>query len=584
MKTDFVIRFANVNGTGSASANQLVVKTLFRMGWNIGAKNMFPSNIQGMPTWYEVRISDSSYTARKGRVDIMVAMNGQTLQADCEHLDEQSFVLYDPLGKQTPGGVSKKIPLPVFELARKHFKNPKQRALLQNLIYVGAISTLVRLDEDILKDLLEEQYRSRPDLLPLNEKALLLGKSYVQEHVQDSFPYFVKMRDRDHSILINGNEAAALGAVTAGATVAAWYPITPSTSVMDAFRKYCSMFRQTSDGVAAAIMQSEDEISAIGMVLGANWMGARAFTATSGPGISLMNEFLGYAYYAEIPSVVLNIQRCGPSTGMPTRNQQADILSCAYASHGDTEHLLFFPATPSECYTMTYQAFDFADRFQTPVFLMSDLELGMNEYCEPPLPVLASGSKGKVLNDTQLMQLEHYHRYEDIDGDGIPWRTLPGSHPKGANLTRGSGHDKFGRYTENGLLYQENLDRISKKFEQAAQELPEPECVECGKIGLVYFGSTTEVIREVVDAFAVEGVFLSCLRVKAFPFHRKVYEELEKWEYGIVIEQNRDGQMRRLLIQNGEVESTQLRSLRVYDGLPLTAQNIIAKIQDLIEV
>ncbi len=579
---NFVIRFANVNGTGSASANGMVTKTLFRMGLDVGPKNMFPSNIQGFPTWYEIRISDRGYTARRGGVDLMVAMNPETYQKDLDSLSPGGYYLYDE-ARYEPRIKRREdvhyLPIPLTDLVQD-FPSGKSRPMLKNVIYVGAIAALIELDLSLLRNLITDLFGKNQKLIDANFKALELGFDHARSHFACPLPIHVRpnvnARDR---ILVDGNQALALGSVFAGATVCSWYPITPSTSVIDHFEKFCKKFRKTpSEQNQYAIIQAEDELAAAGMVIGASWNGARAFTATSGPGISLMAEFLGFAYYAEIPAVIFDIQRVGPSTGMPTRTQQADLLSTAYLSHGDTRHVLLFPANPRECFEFALKSFDLAELLQTPVILMSDIELGMNEYVSDPLIWDESyrHNRGKVLDGKSLEELGRtWYRYEDVDGDGICYRTLPGAHPKlGATLTRGSGHDKFGRYTEDDRLYQDNMDRLGRKWHTAKHHLPEPaehKRTRGNDLGMIYLGVLEESVREALDLLAAKGYSINALRIRAFPFGERVRSFVDHHKKVFVLDQNRDGQLRSLLLIEENFDPAKLISVTSYDGLPLTA-------------
>ena len=468
---DFTIRIANVNGTGSASANSLLMKTLFRMGIPVAGKNFFPSNIQGLPTWYEIRASHSGYLARSGSVDIAVAMNAETYQRDLRELSSGGFLLYDTTWPRRDVLRREDVNIlgvPLARICNENFDNARARILMKNIAYVGVLAALLELDLDIIRELLRETFARKKPLLEANQIAIGLGYDYALENLNCPLPFVAQSMDGPGSkIIIDGNTAAALGCVYAGATFGAWYPITPSTSLMDAFRSFCARYRTAEDGTREyCVIQAEDELAAIGMVLGAGWNGARAFTPTSGPGISLMSEFLGYGYYAEIPAVLFNVQRVGPSTGMPTRTQQGDILSCAYASHGDTRHVLLFPSSPRECFELAATAFDLAESLQTPVLVLLDLDLGMNDWVSEAF-TWDDGyqpNRGKVLRAADLEKMDAFYRYLDVDGDGVPYRTLPGEHPKGAFFTRGSGHNMYGGYTENAGEYQEVMDRLRRKW------------------------------------------------------------------------------------------------------------------------
>lgn len=591
---EFVIRFANINGTGSASANGMVAKSFFRLGLPIGPKNMFPSNIQGMPTWYEVRVSARGFTGRRGGVDIVVAMNPQTFSKDAQALDPGGYLIYDSTRAVREDQKRPDIHylgIPITALTRDSFPNPKSRAMLKNMVYVGALAALLGIDLEVYKDLVREQFANKPNLHNNNFQALELGFHYAQQFFHCPFGIRVEPLDLvKGKIIVDGNQAAALGCVYAGATVAAWYPITPSTSVIDHFSKFCRQFRRDEGGkLKAAILQAEDEIAAAGMVLGANWNGARAFTATSGPGISLMNEFIGYAYYAEIPAVIFNIQRCGPSTGMPTRTQQADVLLCAYASHGDTKHIMLMPSTPKECFEMGALAFDLADRFHTVVFVMSDLELGMNEYVtdEFTWDKDRTWDRGEVWGPREFEAGKKFYRYVDESEDGVLARTYPGVDPRGAYFTRGSGHDRFGRYTEDGALYMENMRRIERKFKTATTFLPKPEIEfrsQSRRFGVISFGTTWEPMREALAIMEARGIALNHMRLRSFPFGDEVRAFIQAHDQVIVVEQNRDAQMRQVLAQELELNYASLLSVRAWDGLPVMARWLVEEISKLVVV
>ncbi len=593
---DFVVRFANVNGSGSASANNLFAKAIFRLGVPVSPKNIFPSNIQGLPTWYEVRVSDHGYLGRRGGYDLVVAVNGQTLFRDYRELAPGGYFLYDST-RELPADFQRDditlIPIPLTELCNSAFQNPKLRQLLKNIIYIGSLAYLIDLDFAILTDAIERQFRKNPKLAEPNIKALEIGYGYARDHHQGVCRLAVRRSDRlADDILMDGNSAFALGAIYAGATVVGWYPITPSTSVVEAFEKYARMFRVEPDTGRrkVAILQAEDELAALGMVIGASWNGARAFTATSGPGISLMSEFLGLAYFAEIPAVVLNVQRTGPSTGMPTRTQQSDLLSCAYASHGDTRHVLLFPCDPRECFELGADAFDLAERLQTPVIVMSDLDLGMNDHISPPLSWddRRGYDRGKVLTAMDLdIRQEKWGRYLDVDGDGICYRTIPGTHPsKGAYFTRGTSHNEYSAYTEESSIYQAGMERLLVKWQTARRLMPSPRTKIRDRespFAAVFFGTTTHAAYEALDGFAGRGVAINSLRLRAFPFQDEVLDFLNRHTTIFVIEQNRDGQLRTLLINEGNVAPGKLLSVVNYDGLPVTADLITAKIQALLD-
>jgi 2-oxoglutarate ferredoxin oxidoreductase subunit alpha len=525
---DVVVKIATVNGTGSASANGLLMKSIFRMGIPVVGKNYFPSNIQGLPTWYEIRVTGDGYQSRSDRVDLMVAMNAQTYARDLAEVESGGWLLYDstwPRHQQLNRDDVTVLGVPLSRMCNETFDGARARILMKNIAYVGVVAALLEIDLAIITTLLEETFADKQHLIDSNMQAIRLGYDYAKENFVCPLPTKVEAMDgtKGH-IVIDGNTAAGLGCMYAGATVGAWYPITPSTSLMDAFRSFCSKYRvdpETGEHTYC-IIQAEDELAAIGMVLGAAWNGARSFTPTSGPGISLMNEFIGFAYYAEIPAVIFNVQRTGPSTGMPTRTQQSDIMSCAYASHGDTKHVLLFPADPNECFTMAQSAFDYAERLQTPVIVMSDLDIGMNDWMVPDLEFDESKipDRGKVLTAEQLEEMETFHRYLDVDGDGIPYRSLPGVHEKGSYFTRGSGHTKLGGYTEDSAAYQDVVDRLLVKWETARSTLPEPEIdvSKFNKAGLLTIGSGHGACVEARDRLAAQKINLNYCRVRAFPF------------------------------------------------------------------
>jgi 2-oxoglutarate ferredoxin oxidoreductase subunit alpha len=582
---DFVIKLANVNGTGSASANTLLMKSMFRMGIPVMGKNYFPSNIQGLPTWYEVRVTRDGYVARSGRIDIMVAMNAETYARDVRDVDPGGYLIYDsswPRPTLLKRDDITIIGVPLARMCNETFKGVRARILLKNIMYSGVLAALLEIDLEVMRALLTESYSAKKALLDSNVQALEIGYNYAREHFQCPLPIRVARMDKtaDH-ILIDGNTAAGLGCLYDGATVGAWYPITPSTSLMDAFKSFCAKWRVDPETGTNnyLIVQAEDELSAIGAVIGASWNGARAFTPTSGPGISLMNEFIGLAYYAEIPAVLFDIQRVGPSTGMPTRTQQGDILAAAYASHGDTRHVLLFPANPEECFHQAIAAFDLAERLQTPVFVLSDLDIGMNDWMCPVLDWDESyqPDRGKVLTKEQIEQLQtKFHRYLDLDDDGIPYRTLPGVHPKGAYFTRGSGHNQYGGYTEDAADYQVVLDRLKRKFERAKSLVPRAIIEGTGnQAAIVSVGSSDGAVREALDILKSRGVNLDYMRIRAFPFGQDVEKFLASHPLLFIVEQNRDAQLRSLLTLETAVEKHQLRSILHYSGLPISSSCIV---------
>ena len=585
---DIVIKVATVNGTGSASANGLVLKAIFRMGVPVVGKNFFPSNIQGLPTWYEIRVTGDGYQSRSNRTDLMVAMNAQTYAKDMAEVTPGGWLLYDstwPRSQLLNRTDITVLGIPFSKICNERFEGVRTRILLKNIAYVGAIAALLDLDLDVITELLEETFGEKKHLVASNMEAIRLGYDYVKENFSCPLPARVEPMDAtEDQIVIDGNTAAALGCVYAGATVGAWYPITPSTSLMDAFRSFCAKYRvdPETDKRTYAIIQAEDELAAIGMVLGATWMGARAFTPTSGPGISLMTESIGLAYYAELPAVIFNVQRTGPSTGMPTRTQQADILSCAYASHGDTKHVLLFPADPAECFTTAVQAFDLAERLQTPVMVLSDLDIGMNDWVVPAFEWDESyvPDRGKVLSAEDLEKVDSFYRYLDIDGDGIPYRTLPGVHPKGSYFTRGSGHTKLGRYTEDGDEYQDVMDRLLVKWETARSLVPEPEIQysKFNKAAILTVGSGNGACKEALDRLSSKNIGLNYCRVRAFPFSESVKDFIEKHEVVYVVEQNRDAQLKTLLILDSGADPAKLVSLLHYNGVPLNAGFVVERV------
>jgi len=581
---DFVIKFANVNGSGSASANLMFAKTIFRMGIPVSPKNIFPSNIQGLPTWYEIRVNKDGYLARRDGVDCLIALNPQTYQSDLKELVKGGYLIYDStMARKFPRKDINVIGIPMASICAEHYDDPRQRQLFKNIICLGALSVLFKIDISVLKGLIKEEFQKKPKLIEPNLHALGLGRKYAQENLSSDFDLQLKlMRQKSKKIMIQGNEASGLGCIFAGATVASWYPITPSTSLAEAFEKYLHMFRSDSKGnIKGAVIQAEDELSAIGMAIGANWNGARAFTATSGPGVSLMSEFLGLAYFAEIPLVLFNIQRGGPSTGMPTRTQQSDILSSAYASHGDTKQILLFPSDPKECFEMSVDAFDIAERLQTPVIFMSDLDIGMNDWVVDELSYNDKHNfdRGKVLSAKDLDSIEMWGRYLDIDGDGIPYRTIPGTHPsKGSFFTRGTSHDAFAGYTEDGRINAENLLRITKKFNKSTKYLPKSirrNAKNKTDVGLIYFGSTTPAVDEAIDYLSEEGYDINKIRIRSFPFDRALEKFISENNHLFVLEQNRDAQMKFLISNELEIDINQFVSILNFDGSPLTAKFIV---------
>jgi len=592
---DFVLKIGTVNGTGSASANGLLLKALFRMGIPVSGKNLFPSNIQGLPTWYGIRANHKGYIARSKRVDVMVALNAQTYQRDMENVTPGGFLIYDstwPRERQLHRKDITVLGVPLAKLCNENFSNARVRILMKNVAYVGVLAALLDIDMDILRDLIEETFAKKPKLVESNLKAMSLGFDYASQNFKCPLPVRAeKMGDNSKHIMIDGNSAAGLGCVYAGATVGAWYPITPSTSLMDAFKAYCKMFRidKETGQKNYVIIQAEDELAAAGTVLGANWVGARAFTPTSGPGISLMSEFIGFAYYAEIPSVFIDVQRVGPSTGMPTRTQQCDIMTCAYASHGDTQHPLLFPANPYECFEMAVTAFDLAERLQTPVFILSDLDIGMNDWMIPELTWDDSyrPDRGKVLSSEDVDKLEKFYRYLDTDGDGIAARTLPGENPKGAYFVRGSGHNKHGMYTESSSEYKDLVDRLLVKWKTARTLVPRPVLTKSKKdtrVGIIAYGSSDGAVIEALDRLSDKGIHADYLRVRAFPFNGEVNRFVEEHDKIFVVEQNRDAQLRSLLILETNTDARKLIPVLHYSGMPIPTSCVVEGICEHIAV
>jgi 2-oxoglutarate ferredoxin oxidoreductase subunit alpha len=582
---DFAVKLANVNGTGSASANGLLMQAIFRMGIPVSGKNLFPSNIQGLPTWYEIRVNKDGHTARALDYDLMVAMNSQTYARDVREVREGGFLLYDsswPLDKSLIRDDVTYLGVPLAQLCNDHFKDPRERILMKNIAYAGALIAAIDVDMEIVTQLLDEKFSKKKALRESNLTALKLGYDYAKQNFQCPLPFYLeKMDTTSDKILIDGNTATALGCVYAGATVAAWYPITPSTSVMDAFRMFCDQYRRDPETGKnnCLIIQAEDELSAIGMVIGAAWNGARSFTSTSGPGISLMGELLGLAYYAEIPAVVMDIQRVGPSTGMPTRTQQGDILACAYASHGDTKHILLFPSNPAECFEFAVKSFDLAERFQTPVFMLSDLDIGMNDWVVPRLTWDDSyrPDRGRVLELAEIETLSKFLRYTNEDENHIASRTLPGVHSKGAFFTRGSGHNKLGAYTEMPDEYQDVVERLLRKHKAAAKFVPEPiiQKREGARVGIVTIGGCDPAVREAIELLPQRGIDADFMRIRGFPFHEDVEAFLSAHDVNFIVEQNRDAQLLSLLTLETGVAKSKLRSVLAFGGFPLSAKNVI---------
>jgi 2-oxoglutarate ferredoxin oxidoreductase subunit alpha len=590
---DFAFKIATANGTGSASANGLIMQAIFRMGVPVTGKNVFPSNIQGLPTWYEIRVNRDGYTARTPHFDLMVAMNPATYQKDIQELRTGGWLLYDstwPLDSRLSRPDVTYLGIPLAEMCNAAFAGVRERILMKNIAYAGALSALLEIDTAVVRALLDEKFSRKPALMESNQKAIDLGAQYAKAHFSCPLPIRLEPMDKTKdAILIDGNTAAALGCLYAGATVGAWYPITPATSVMEAFKGFCQKYRREpgTNKNRYAILQAEDELAAVGMVIGASWAGARAFTPTAGPGISLMTEFIGLAYYAEVPAVIIDVQRTGPSTGMPTRTQQGDLMLCAYASHGDTRHICLYPSDPREAFEFAAASFDLAERYQTPVFMLSDLDIGMNDWMVPKLSWddTYRPDRGKVLTAAELEHVRTFYRYLDADGDGIPYRTLPGVHPKGAYFTRGSGHNKLGQYTEDGDEYVEVIDRIDRKIQHAANAVPRPVVRSSpgAKVGLVTVGGCHAACVEALDLLRAEGIHLDYMRVRGFPFATEVRDFLDAHEVNFVVEQNRDAQLRSLLLLDTGVEQEKLESVRYYGGFPMSALHVIAGVKSKLE-
>src|SRR5215203_538790 len=585
---DFSIQVATVNGSGSQTANLVLLRSIFQMGVPVSGKNMFPSNIAGLPTWYTIRANHKGYVGRKKEVDFLVAMNAETAREDVLTLAPGAAVLYDePLKLSALRDDVVFYPVPFDKLVAEVCKDAKLRRLVKNMIYDGVLSKLLNIDLGQMEHALRKQMGKKLKAIELNLAALEAGSAYTAGHLTKQDPYWIEPMDKTRGMmLVEGNAAAAFGCMMAGVTVCAWYPITPSSSLPETLIQLLKKYRHEADGKATyAIVQAEDEIASIGMVIGAGWAGARAMTSTSGPGISLMGEFAGLAYYAEVPGVVWNIQRVGPSTGLPTRTAQGDILTVATLSHGDTKQLMLLPASAEECYTMAMDAFDLAERFQTLVFVLSDLDLGMNtwmsqpfEYPEAPL------DRGKLLDQATMARINNdWGRYMDVDGDGIPYRTIPGDGMP-ASFTRGSGHNARGQYSERPDDYVNNLDRLARKFETARQFVPKPvfDDVPGAQVGIIAFGTSHYAVEECRYQLKETGLPASYLRLRAYPFTDDVKTFIERHDRVYVVEQNRDAQMLTLLRLDLEPELTmRLRSVRHYNGRPIDARSITDAIQAL---
>jgi 2-oxoglutarate ferredoxin oxidoreductase subunit alpha len=592
---DFVVRFANVNGSGSASANELFARSVLRMGVPVSPRNIFPSNIQGLPTWYEVRVTEAGHLGARGGVDLMVAMNPQTWDKDVAMIEPGGYLFYDSTKPMPPTKFRDDITVigvPLTAISNREYSDPRQRQLFKNIMYVGALSALLDMEVTAIEQLISEQFKGKEKLFDANKNALHLGRDWALMNLECPIGLTIKRADKvGNRIFVEGNSAAALGAVYGGATVCAWYPITPSSSLADAFTSHCRRLRVDPDTKKnkVAIVQGEDELASMGIVIGAAWNGARAFTATSGPGVSLMTEFLGLAYFAEIPAVLFNVQRAGPSTGMPTRTQQCDIISCAYASHGDTKHVLLFPEDPAEAFEFGALAFDLADRLQTPIFVMLDLDIGMNHrLCRPfAWDDSRKYDRGKVMTAAMLDAGKDFGRYLDVDGDGIPYRTYPGTHPsKGAYFTRGTSRDRYARYTEEGAPYADNMQRLLRKFETAKDLVPRPLRANAEKqtrYGVIYFGSTAPAMDEAIAKLSAAGQSLDLMRVRAFPFHHTVDDFIADHDFVFVVEQNRDAQLRSLIVNECGIDPARLVPILHYDGTPITARFIASAIGERLD-
>ena len=583
---DFSIIVATVNGSGSQSANSVLLKSIFGMGIPVSGKNLFPSNIAGLPTWYTIRASKDGYVARKRETDVLIALNPETAREDILALPQGGVAIYEEkLDLKQHRNDVVCYPVPFDKLTAEVCPEAKLRKLVKNMVYVGAAAQLLHIDLGIVEKGVRKQFAKKQKVFDLNFGAVKAGYDYAAANFTKQDPYFLEpMNETAGKIVIDGNAACGMGAVFAGVTVVAWYPITPSTSLIEATTDLLKKFRVTPEGKATfAVVQAEDELAAIGMVLGAGWAGARSMTSTSGPGISLMAEFAGLGYYAELPGVIFDVQRTGPSTGMPTRTQQADLLSTAFLSHGDTRHVVLLPGSVKECFELSYQAFDLAERLQTPVFVLTDLDLGMNNWMSEPFAYPDKPlDRGKVLTAEDLEKLGGFARYRDVDGDAIPWRTLPGTnHPKAAYFTRGSGHNDAAGYTEKPDEYQAIMDRLTRKFETARKLVPAPEVVKNGtsKIGFLAFGTTDFALRESLDQIRDEyGKTVDYMRIRAYPFAHEIHDFVAAHERVYVVEQDRDAQLASLLKLDLPAEQVvKLRSILHYNGLPIDARSITSE-------
>jgi len=578
---DISMTIATVNGSGSQSANLILLRAIFRMGIPVAGKNLFPSNIAGLPTWYAIRVSDRGYMSLEKKSDVVIALNAQTVDNDLEHLKDGGLFLHTAnlkITKPLPAGATA-LPIDFVKIAGQVNDSIKVKKLLTNMIYVGVMAELLQIPDDILKGAIEHQFDNKQKVIDMNVLAAAAGRTYCRDHIQNHFPFTLEKREFNKGkVLLDGNTAAGLGSVFAGCTVAPWYPITPSSSLAESFESYCKKLRVSADGTQNfAMIQAEDELGAIAMVAGAGWAGARAMTTTSGPGISLMAEAAGLMYFAEIPGVIWNVQRAGPSTGLPTRTLQGDVLTCAQLSHGDTRHPLFFPSSPKECFEMAQMAFDLAERMQTLVFILSDLDLGMNQWiCDEFQYPSKFFDRGKVLSKEELDKVTLFKRYADVDGDGIPYRTLPGTeHDRAGFFTRGTGHDEDAKYTESSEVFAGLLRRLDRKWQTAKTMMPAPIIDEKkADIGLIAYGSTDAAILELRDQLKAEGHETSYMRLRAYPFTREVEGFIASHKRVVVVEQNYDGQMRKLLLQEYPQHATKITSALSYDGWPVRAAHL----------
>jgi 2-oxoglutarate ferredoxin oxidoreductase subunit alpha len=582
---DLTIRAATVNGSGSQSANLVLTNAIFRLGIPVAPKNVFPSNIEGLPTWFDVRCSPQGYQCRSRDIDVLVALNVSTWQADVADVKPGGIIVHEAAYPVTGSAQRDDVtyyPVPFAKLAKEHVSDGAMRKYLTNMLYVGVLAHLLQIPADVLEDALRAQFKRKPKAVETNMDAIRIGMDYAAGNLPKTDPYRLeRMSGKNEGLLLlDGNSAAALGCVMGGCTVAAWYPITPSSSLCESFIAYCERYRldpETGER-KAAIIQAEDELAAIGMVFGATWAGARAMTSTSGPGLSLMAEFAGLGYYAELPGVIFDVQRAGPSTGLPTRTLQGDVQFAYTLSHGDTKHIVLLPGSVAEAYEFSMQAFDLADRFQTPVFVLSDLDLGMNLWMTPPLPYPEKPfDRGKVLGSEDLAKVESWGRYLDVEGDGIPYRTLPGTeHPLAGYFTRGSGHDEYAHYSENPDVFRRNLDRLARKHETARGAAPQPVSDESGHpIGIIAFGTTHHAVVEARDRLRDAGVETDYLRVRALPLSSEVSAFIQRHERIYVVEQNRDGQLHGILRAELPAHLVgRLFSIRHYNGVPIDARAI----------